>query len=128
MNAAETQSLLQGEDARVGSVQRLPVDVKKTLDPFCVQLLMRQASLGVQSDRVCRWVELQWLPGEEWKSAVAAQGARGQIRGSPGAADPFLVRRARSYEHIGGQIRAHFFKSVHKSAKCAFGRKNAHFF
>ncbi len=29
---------------------------------------------------------------------------------------------------IGGQIRAHFFKSVHKSAKCAFGRKIAHFF
>ena len=29
---------------------------------------------------------------------------------------------------IGGQIRAHFFKSVHKSAKCAFGRINAHYF
>ena len=31
-------------------------------------------------------------------------------------------------DFIGGQIRAHFFKSVHKSAKCAFGRKIAHFF
>jgi hypothetical protein len=31
-------------------------------------------------------------------------------------------------DNIGGQTRAHFFKSVHKSAKCAFGRKNAHFF
>jgi hypothetical protein len=30
--------------------------------------------------------------------------------------------------YIGGQIRAHFFKSVLKSAKCAVGRKNAHFF
>jgi hypothetical protein len=30
--------------------------------------------------------------------------------------------------YIGGQIRAHFFKSVHKSAKCAVGRKIAHFF
>ncbi len=30
--------------------------------------------------------------------------------------------------HIGGQTHAHFFKSVHESAKCAFGRKNAHFF
>ncbi len=29
---------------------------------------------------------------------------------------------------IGGQIRAHFFKSVHESAECAFGRKIAHFF
>ncbi len=29
---------------------------------------------------------------------------------------------------IGGQIRAHFFKSVHKSAKCAFGRINAQYF
>ena len=33
-----------------------------------------------------------------------------------------------TYKYIGGQIRAHFFKSVHKSAKCAFGRKIAHFF
>ncbi len=30
--------------------------------------------------------------------------------------------------YIGGQSRAHFFKSVHKSAKCASGRINAHFF
>ncbi len=30
--------------------------------------------------------------------------------------------------NIGGQTRAHFFKSVHKSAKCAVGRINAHFF
>ncbi len=34
----------------------------------------------------------------------------------------------RKRKYIGGQIRAHFFKSVHKSAKCAFGRKIAHFF
>ena len=30
--------------------------------------------------------------------------------------------------NIGGQTRAHFFKSVHKSAKCAVGRINAHYF
>ena len=32
------------------------------------------------------------------------------------------------FDVIGGQIRAHFFKSMHKSAKCAVGRKIAHFF
>jgi hypothetical protein len=31
-------------------------------------------------------------------------------------------------DNIGGQTRAHFFKSVHKSAKCAVGRINAYYF
>jgi len=43
------------------------------------------------------------------------------LRCWPGAAETWL-------SIIGGQIRAHFFKSVHKSAKCAVGRKIAHFF
>ncbi len=48
----------------------------------------------------------------------------GQIYILPPHPVPLLVLAC----SIGGQIRAHFFKSVHKSAKCAFGRKIAHFF
>ncbi len=42
---------------------------------------------------------------------------------------PYSMRQhAEDFVGIGGQIRSHFFKSLHKSAKCAFGRINEHFF
>ncbi len=63
MVAAETQSFLQGADASVGGEQLLRVDAKKMMDPFCVELLMRQAALGVQTEQICRRVRPRRLQG-----------------------------------------------------------------
>ncbi len=63
MVAAEAQSFLQGVDAGVRGEQRLRVDAEKTLDRFCVELLMRQAALGIQTERICRRVNSRRLRG-----------------------------------------------------------------
>jgi hypothetical protein len=117
--AAETQSFLQGVDASVGGEQRLRVDVEKALDPFCVELLMRQAALGVQTERICRRVNPRRLRGRSGSPLSPRRAIEVCFEGVQKRLIPFS---------ISAQARASGFNSGENGAnrgRCGRGRDGA---